>query len=40
MEMSGDNAQKRNESPYMDKSRDNDQKDAYINNEMQLKIIF
>ena len=26
MEMSGDNAQKRKESPYMDKSRDNDQK--------------
>ena len=24
--MSGDNAQKRKESPYMDKSRDNDQK--------------
>ena len=26
MEMSGDNAQKRKESSYMDKSRDNDQK--------------
>ena len=25
MEMSGDNAQKRKESPFMDKSRDNDQ---------------
>ena len=25
MEMSGNNAQKRKESPYMDKSRDNDQ---------------
>ena len=26
MEMSGDNAQKRKDSPNMDKSRDNDQK--------------
>ena len=26
MEMSDDNAQKRKESPHMDKSRDNDQK--------------
>ena len=25
MEMSGDNAQKKKESPYMDKSRNNDQ---------------
>ena len=28
MEMSGDNAQKRKESPYMDKSRNNDQKNC------------
>ena len=28
--MSGDNAQNRNESPYLDKSRDNDQK-RYVN---------
>ena len=28
MEMSGDNAQKRKESPYMDKSGDKDQKNC------------
>ena len=30
---------KRKESPYMDKSRDNDEKDACTINEMPLKII-
>ena len=33
--MSRDNDQKRKESPYMGKSRDNDQKDAYVSNERQ-----
>ena len=32
-------SKKRKESPYMDTSRDKDQKDAYISKEMQLKII-
>ena len=35
--MSRDNDQKRKESPDIEKSRDNDQKDAYISNEMQLQ---
>ena len=35
--MSRDNDQKRRESPYMEISRDNDQKLAYISNEMQLQ---
>ena len=38
MEMSGDNDQKRKESPYVELLRDNDQKkDAYISNEKQLQ---
>ena len=40
MEMSGDNDQKRKESPYMELSHDNEQKDAYISNEKQLKNHF
>ena len=40
MEMSSDDVQKRKESPFMDKSRDNEQKKCvYINNEMRLTII-
>ena len=35
--MSRGNDQKRKESPYMEFSRDNDQKHAYISNEMQLQ---
>ena len=35
--MSCDNDQKRKESRYMERSRDNDQKHAYISNEMQLQ---
>ena len=35
--MSPDNDQKRKNSPYMKMSRDNDQKHAYIKNEMQLQ---
>ena len=35
--MSRDNDQKRKESPYMEMSRDNDRKHAYISNEMQLQ---
>ena len=38
MEMSRDNDQKRKESPYMEKSCDNDQKNAYISNKRQLQI--
>ena len=37
MEMPCDTDQKRKESPYMGTSRDNDQKHAYISNEMQLQ---
>ena len=37
MEISRDKAQKRKESPYMEMSRDTDQKHAYISNEMQLQ---
>ena len=36
MEMSRNTDQKRKESPYMEMSRDNDQKTAYISKEMQL----
>ena len=39
MVMSRDNAQKRKKYPYMEKSRDNDQRNAYVSNEMQLKNI-
>ena len=35
--MSLDNDHKRKESPYMEMSRDNDQKHAYISNEIQLQ---
>ena len=35
--MSRDNDQKRKESPYMEISRDYDQKHAYVSNEMQLQ---
>ena len=35
--MSRDNNQERKESPYMEMSRDNHQKHAYISNEMQLQ---
>ena len=38
MEMSRDNAQRRKESPYMEKSRENEQKKvAYISNDEQLQ---
>ena len=37
MEMSRDIDRKREESPYMEMSRDNDQKNAYISREMQLQ---
>ena len=37
MEMSRENVQKSKESPYKQKSRDKDKKNAYIGNEMQLK---
>ena len=37
MERSRDNNQKRKESPYMELLRNNNQKDAYIGNEKQLK---
>ena len=37
METSRDHVQKRKDSPYMEKSRDNNQKNAYKNNEMQLQ---
>ena len=37
MEMSRDNDRKRKKIPYMEKSRGNHQKDAYISNEMQLQ---
>ena len=35
--MSRDNDQERKESPYMEMSRDNDQKHAFISNETQLQ---
>ena len=35
--MSRDNDWKKKESPYMEMSHDNDQKQAYISNEMQLQ---
>ena len=35
--MSRGNDQKRKQSPYTEISRDNDQKHAYISNEMQLQ---
>ena len=35
--MSSDNDQKSKESPYREIARDNDQKHAYIGNEMQLQ---
>ena len=38
--MSGDNDQKRKYSPYMEMSRNNDQKHAYISNEIQLQNHF
>ena len=37
MKMPRDNDQKRKQSPYMEVSPDNDQKHAYISNEMQLQ---
>ena len=37
MKMSRDNDRQRKESPYMEISRDNDQKNAYISNEKQLQ---
>ena len=37
MEMSRDNDRQRKESPYMEITRDNDQKDAYISNDKQLQ---
>ena len=37
MEISRDNDLKRKESPYLEMSRDNDQKHAYIGNEMHLQ---
>ena len=37
MEMSLDNDQKRKEFTYMEMPRDNDQKHAYISNDMQLQ---
>ena len=39
MQMSGDNVQKRKESPYMASHVTMTKRVAYINNEMQLKII-
>ena len=36
MELSRDIDQERKDSPYIEMSRDNDQKHAYISNEMQL----
>ena len=35
--MSRDNDQKMNESPYIETSRDDEQKHAYISNKMQLQ---
>ena len=40
MEMSRDNDQKRNESPYIEMSRDDEQKHAYLSSEMQLQKYF
>ena len=37
MERSRDNDQNRKESPYIEISCDNDQKHAYLSNEMQLQ---
>ena len=37
MEISRDNDRQRKESPYMETSRDNDQKNAHIINEKQLQ---
>ena len=37
MVMSPDNDRKKKESPYMERTRDNDQKDVYISNERQLQ---
>ena len=37
--MSLDNFQKMRETPYMEKSPDNDRRETYISNEMQHKII-
>ena len=40
MKMPLDKERRKRESPYIEMSGDNDQKDAFINNEMQLQSLF